>query len=366
MPYKNDCRGFLPERTRIWRLPEAPEYSTSVKIRDLARHLNVSIGTVSRALNGKPYVDEALRQRIIAAAREMGYSPSFAGRSLRKGSSGMVAMMMPTSSGAVTADTIFMPVLEGLRRHFLTEAIDLFVGFASPDPDDASHLHRAVERSLFEGVVIADILQNDLRLPYLIERNVPFVAFGRSETAGQYSWIDLDFEAATRDAVERLHQLGHRRIGLGSTANNINYGRVVERAFAEGLDRVGLGHRDDFIFNLGGTEHGGYLLGEAWFSQVDRPTAVVLANELMAVGLYRRLAEGGAVPGRDLSVITLIEQPSTRFLNPRVTCFAADLPALGERLGTVLQSAMRGEAPVGELWPMQLREGESDVAVAVP
>lgn len=331
-----------------------------MKIRDLAKHLGVSIGTVSRALNGKPRVDEALRQRIIDAAREFGYSPSFAGRSLRKGASGMVAMMLPTSSGAVTGDTIFMPVVEGLRRHFLAEGIDLFVGFDNPDTTDITSLYRAMERSLFEGVVIADILEDDPRLPYLQERGIPFVAFGRSETKGNYPWIDLGFEAATLEAVKRLHAQGHTRIALGNTAKGINFGSVVERAFREAMREEGLVVADEFVFNLGMSEHDGYLLGDRWFGSARRPTALILANELMAVGLYRRLAEGGAIPGRDIALITLIEQQSMRFLEPRPTHFATDLLGLGDRLGFALQSTMRGDPPVQELWPMQLRVGKSD------
>lgn len=337
-----------------------------MNIRDLAKHLGVSIGTVSRALNGKPRVDEALRKRIIDAAREFGYSPSFAGRSLRKAPSGMVAMMLPTSSGAVTGDTIFMPVVEGLRRHFLAEGIDLFVGFDNPDTADITSLYRATERSLFEGVVIADILEDDPRLTYLQERRVPFVAFGRSGTQGNYPWIDLGFEAATVEAVKRLHAQGHTRIGLGSTARGINFGHVVEHAFRGTMADEGLAVADQFVFNLGMSEHDGYLLGDRWFGSANRPTALILANELMAVGLYRRLAEGGAVPGRDIALITLIEQQSMRFLEPRPTHFATDLLGLGDRLGFALQAAMRGDPPVQELWPMQLRVGRSDGPAASP
>jgi len=268
--------------------------------------------------------------------------------------------MLPTSSGAVTGDTIFMPVVEGLRRHFLAEGIDLFVGFDNPDTADITSLYRATERSLFEGVVIADILEDDPRLTYLQERRVPFVAFGRSGTQGNYPWIDLGFEAATVEAVKRLHAQGHTRIGLGSTARGINFGHVVEHAFRGTMADEGLAVADQFVFNLGMSEHDGYLLGDRWFGSANRPTALILANELMAVGLYRRLAEGGAVPGRDIALITLIEQQSMRFLEPRPTHFATDLLGLGDRLGFALQAAMRGDPPVQELWPMQLRVGRSD------
>jgi LacI family transcriptional regulator len=91
---------------------------------------------------------------------------------------------------------------------------------------------------------------------------------------------------------------------------------------------------------------------------------MILANELMAVGLYRALAERGEVPGRDIALITLIEQQSMRCLEPRPTHFATDLLGLGDRLGLALQAAMRGDPPVQALWPMQLRPGKSDGPIA--
>ena len=334
-----------------------------MNIRDLAKHLNVSIGTMSRALNGRPYVDDDLRQRIIAAAKEFGYTPSFAGRSLRQGSSGMVAMKLPISNGLVVADTIFMTVLEGLRRYFSAQELDLVVLFADPDLHDISYLRRVVERSLFEGLIIADLLQADPRIEYLLERKVPFVGFGRSQTAGSYAWIDFDLEGATKAAVERFRRQGHSHIALGTTANSVNYGRVVETAFREAQASAGVPVDEDMIIRVEGSERGGYLLGERWLGLAPRPTAIVLANEQIAIGLYRRLAESGLAPGRDLSQIAIIEEPSARFLRPPVTRFTADLQGLGVRLGEVLHQQIRapGHAPpIQQLWPMQLTVGDSD------
>lgn len=333
-----------------------------MKIRDLARHLNVSIGTVSRALNGRPYVEEALRKRIVEAAKEFGYTPSFAGRSLRQGSSGMVGMMLPISNGLVVADTLFMGVLEGLRRYFSARKIDLVVLFADPDLEDISYLRRVVERSILEGVVIADLLRQDPRIEYLQASGTPFVGFGRSETTGRHSWLDFDLEGATRMAVDRFRGLGHRRIALGTTANSVNYGRVVERAFVEQITSTAGPLDEALILREEGSERGGYDLGTRWFAMTPRPTAIVLANEQMSIGLHRRLAEGGVAVGRDLSQIAIIEEPSARFLNPQVTRFTADLPGLGERLGEILHREMRerGEAPIRELYPMQLTVGASD------
>ena len=97
-----------------------------------------------------------------------------------------------------------------------------------------------------------------------------------------------------------------------------------------------------------------------------RPTAVVLIYELMAIGLYRRLAEAGLQPGRDIAVIGFRESPLAKFLSPTLTCFRMSLRDLGISLGESLLASMPAFAEtypdgvVHKLWPMELVEGESD------
>lgn len=333
-----------------------------MNIRDLAKHLNISIGTVSRALNGRPYVDPATRARVLAAAIEFGYTPNFAGRSLRQGTSGMVGMMLPTSSGIAVADTIFMVVLEGLRRFFAAQKLDLLVMLADPDPKDFSYLRRVTDRGLVDGMIIADLDQADPRIVYLLDKKLPFVGYGRSTTPGRYAWIDFDLEGAAASAVDRLARQGHRRIALATTSNEINYGFVVEGAFRGALVERGLPADDELVIRVEPSEQGGYVFGDRWLELDPRPTAAVLANEQMAIGLYKRLTEAGLSAGRDLAIIGIIEEPSVRFLRPQVTRYGSDLQGLGVRLGEALLREMRtpGADPVQERWPMQLTLGDSD------
>jgi DNA-binding LacI/PurR family transcriptional regulator len=246
----------------------------TVNIRDLARHLNISIGTVSRALNGKPYVDEATRARVLAAAAQFGYAPSFAGRSLRQGTSGMVAMMLPNNGNGVSVgDTIFMIVLEGLRRFFATKKLDLMVLLTSPDDRDFTYLRRVTDRRIFDGVIIADIQLEDPRIEYLLDRKVPFVAYGRSRTPGRYAWVDFDLEAAGADAADRLVRQGHRRIALAALSSDVNYGTLVEAGYRQALARHGMAVEDDLVIRVEPSEQGGYALGDRWLQLDPRPTA---------------------------------------------------------------------------------------------
>jgi DNA-binding LacI/PurR family transcriptional regulator len=338
-----------------------------VSIRELARHLNVSIGTVSRALNGKHDVSDETRRRVLAAADELGYSPNQSGRSLRQGVTGMIALILPANGKMALADTIFMEVLEGLRVFLDGRNLDLMVLLSGPEENAYAYLRRVAARRLADGLIIAETQRSDPRIDYLIEKDIPFVAFGRSQSGDGYPWVDLDFEQVAEDAVGHLVSLGHERIAVGTAASEINYSYVFAAAFDDALRRRGLPADPGLVFRVENSDDGGYELGNRLFALRRPPTAVVLVNEFMPIGLYRSMKEHGLVPGRDLAVVGFQEEPNSRLLSPRVTCFRTALPALGARLGEALLATIPAHAPaeisgkiIQELWPMEFVQGESD------
>lgn len=334
-----------------------------MSIRDLARHLNVSIGTVSRALNGRSDVSAETRRRVLAAAEALGYSPNQSGRSLRQGSTGMIALLIPTSAKMELADTIFMTVLEGLRVFLRDKNLDLMVLLSGDGEDAYAYLRRTVGRRLADGLIIAQTQRKDPRIDFLIEKEIPFVAFGRSRSGGSHSWIDLDFEGVAAAAIDRLVRFGHRRIALATAIEEINYGYVFADAYRRALRRHGIPVDPDLIFRVENGEDGGYDFGARLLASPKRPTAALLVNVAMVIGLYRKLIENGVRPGADLSIIGFQEEPAARFLSPKVTCFRADLMQLGQRFGDAMLAALPGgeaRPPVHEVWPMTLVPGESD------
>jgi DNA-binding LacI/PurR family transcriptional regulator len=344
--------------------------SKAVGIRGLATHLGLSIGTVSRALNGHRYVDAETRRRVLEAAATLGYAPNQSGRSLRQGATGMVAMMVPISGKVAVADSIFMIVMDGLRVAVADSGLELMVLFEDINDPDFAYLRRVTERRLVDGLIIADIQRVDRRIGYLLEREMPFAAFGRSSTAGDYPWVDLDFEGFARIAVDRLADLGHEEIACATSSDEINYGFVLTDAYMAAMSHRGLPVRSDLVFRVEASERGGYELGERLLSARKRPTAGILSNETMAIGLYRKMSEVGLRPGRDLSIISFIEEPLARFLSPKGTCFNTDFRALGVRLAEALLGAMTAHSKGGvatliqEAWPTRIRNGRTDKTIA--
>jgi DNA-binding LacI/PurR family transcriptional regulator len=336
-------------------------------IKRLAKHLNVSIGTVSRALNDKPDVSAKTRQRVLAAAERLGYVANQSGRSLRQGTTNAVGFMIELNpETAANSDNFFMSVFEGVKRSLTPRGLDLIVLPCSIDDHPADYLRRIVGRRVVDGVILSATQRRDERISMLTEARVPFVALGRSETPGNYPWIDLDFEGYIDTSVDRLVSLGHKEIALAVPVTGINLRYVLVRRFRRAMARHGLDVGPDRVFPIRSNEQGGYELADRMLALSNAPTAVILSYELMAIGLYHRLDELGLQPGRDLGVIGLRESPQSRSLRPRLTCFRMALPDLGLALGDALIASMPAfstgkPAPLRRLWPMELIPGDSDV-----
>lgn len=335
-------------------------------IRALARHLDISIGTVSKALNGRMDINEKTRKRVLDAAAELGYVANQSGRSLRQGTTQTVGFMIESNGPDVAdSDAFFMAVFDGVQSALARHQLDLVVLPCASTEDPEVYLRRMVTRRMADALIISATRRNDPRVTLLTNAKVPFVALGRSDTS-QHPWVEMDFEGVARAGVDRLVAMGHRRIAVALPDSELNLGNLFLAGYRAGLAAHGLQFDPALCLRAQSSEQGGYGLGTALLAMVPRPTAVVLSHELLAIGLYRRLRESGLTPGRDLAIIGFRESAQTRFLVPSLTCFRTSLRGIGGALGDMLLSQMPEFAahypnwPTTRIWPMDLVEGDSD------
>lgn len=335
-------------------------------IRQLAERLDISIGTVSRALNGRPDVNEETRKRVLEAAAEFGYVPNQSGRSLRQGTTNAIGFMIESGNAGDNGDNFFLGVVDGVQSVLSRHHLDLVVLPCPTEEDPAQYVQRIVARRLVDALIISATHRRDARIEFLNKARIPFVALGRSGTNGDYPWLDLDFEDVVNRAVDRLVAAGHRRIAVGVPSNDINLGFVYLDGYKAALARHGIDFEPGIVIRAASSEQGGYQIAHELLAMPDRPTAVVLIYEQMAIGLYRRLNEAGLRPGRDIAVIGFRESPLSRFLSPTLTSFRLSLRDLGVALGESLLASMPAyeeiypQGLVQRLWPMELVPGESD------
>ena len=313
-----------------------------IGIRDLARHLDISIGTVSRALNDKTDVNPLTRQRVREAAVTLGYSPNQSGRSLRRGQTDLIGMIIPTGSDAMLINQVFLSVLDGLRRKLAANRLDLAIFLQGQDEDPFVALRRLTERRLTDGLIIADTLHEDPRIEYLIEKRRPFVAFGRSLSGGNHAWVDPDFEGAVACAIERLCHFGHREIGLILPKRSTHYVHLIEERFAVELAKRHLSSSATACAKAEATETGGVEAVEHLMGGKPGCTAFLLTDASQIAGVYRRLGERGLRPGKDISVIGLLPERRGDFLSPTLTTIQTDWTAVGAQLGEALIGGLSG------------------------
>jgi DNA-binding LacI/PurR family transcriptional regulator len=335
-------------------------------IRELAEHLDISIGTISRALNGKPDVNEETRRRVLEAAEKLGYVANQAGRSLRKGATGIIGFMMQTGHDITgQGDTFFMRVFDGMQTVLARHKLDLVALLCSSEEDPDAYLKRIVARGFADGIILSATRHQDPRFELLHKTKIPFITLGRSQTDVGQPWYDLDFEGMAEDAIERLVARGHKRIAISRPHGDINLGHVFENHCRVVLARHGLELDPAHVYRSGPNEPGGYHVAQQVMKSRDRPSAIILLNEATVVGFYRGLQEVGLKPGKDIAVIGQYS-PQAQFLHPVLTCFRPDLRGLGIALAESLLATMPDfahhypDAVRRRLWPMILIEGESD------
>ena len=297
-------------------------------IRQLANELELSIGTVSRALNDRPDVNPDTRARVKAAAMRAGYVPNQSGRSLRSGRTGMVAAVIPTR--APSADSGLLTVLEGVRRTLRAHNLDLILLFRGPEEDPLESLQRIVQRRIADSIVISETTARDPRLAYLQAAGVEYVAFGRSAGMEDYPFVDFDVEAVAAETARLFVRDGHRRLALVGNPELLNYETLILEAFVGEAVRLGL-PRDAVRLIL--TDAGHLTQSDLrLLADPDGPTALLATHESLAAGLYVDLGEIGLVVGRDVSVVCTFPAVDTRGIVPALSHFQADLDAVGVAL----------------------------------
>lgn len=339
-------------------------------IRQLASELNLSVSTISRALNDSDEVSAETRERVRAAALRHGYAPNKAAESLRKGRLDIIGLMLPMRREEENYTLgVFMTLADGLQSILSQHGMDLVMYASESWEDECARLRRIVERRHVDGVILAGTRHHDERIDYVAARNFPFVALGRSESGGEHAWVDLDFKSAAEAGVARLVALGHRRIALGIPDNDAMQAHVYLHAWQEAMAKHGLEVPKGYVRRNELSERGGYVITQELLELAQAPTALMFQSDCMAIGAYRKLYELGKTPGRDLAISGgVLTGELAEFLAPRLTGFTLDAYELGRRLAQSLLAQFPdfadtyGDSREPSLWPLTLRERDSDAS----
>jgi LacI family transcriptional regulator len=307
---------------------------------DVARSAGVSKSTASRILNGSStlVVRPETRKRVLAAARRLRYRPHATARGLRRARTGALGLLVPN---------LTMPVYSRIVRGAVTRALERdVVVVLVEDLDDGTNeaaLDALVRSASTDGLLIASHRPGHPLLPLLEGARVPHVFVNRC-VPGSRRNVRMADELALVAALDHLHALGHRRIGLvaGPVGNDPGDRRAAGfRRRARDL-RLELAPVAEEAF----TEDGGAVGARALLERHPELTALATGGLSQAIGALHAAWELGLRVPDDLSLVTVDDLELARYLRPPLTTVRMPLAELGAAAVDALLRQLQGEEPL--------------------
>ncbi len=288
-------------------------------IKDVAKRAGVTIGTVSRVLNNKKWVSEDCRKKVLVAIKDLHYKPQAHARRLRQKHSHICGVIAPHHT-SVFSSPFFTNIMEGLEEvaaekqyrlllHPLTETARAQISYRALLGDGS-----------VDGMFVLNAWSTDASIRELAEANVPFILVNGKITGQEdLPYVGFDNRGGVKIAIEHLVKLGHERIGIIN--GKMTTTNAIERfqAFQDMLAANKLEFHADWVADGDFEEEGGYKAALKIIAAVRRPSAIVCASDLMAIGATRALKEKGVNVPEDISIIGFDNMEEAIYHEPPLT-----------------------------------------------
>ncbi|HOG45768.1 MAG TPA: LacI family DNA-binding transcriptional regulator [Anaerolineae bacterium] len=318
-----------------------------VAIKDVAKRAGVSTATVSYVLNNRESISQATRERVLQAARELGYRPSVIAQGLQAGQSRMLGYSwkpsLPDQYNPIL-DRFLQSMAEAATRHGYH-----ILALPAPSISNEVEVYRELVRTnRVDGLILSATNRNDPRIRYLLDERFPFVAFGRSNPEWDFAWVDVDGSAGLRLAVEHLLALGHRRIACLAWPASSLTGQHRLEGYMQAMAAAGLAVDSSWMVRVVENDYeGAYQATRQMLAMGEgrRPSAIACVSDLIAAGALNAATDMGLEVGRDVAVAGFDDAPIAHYIRPPLTSIRQPLAEVAERAVQMLLALVHGELP---------------------
>ena len=307
-------------------------------VRQLARETGVSIATISRVLNGSPAVSAGVRKTVLKAANRNRYVPSVGVRSTNN-----IAFVY---TGEWSLGSSFdMALLQGMSPGLSEQEYDLLILSAKrARRDHTTYTQNFISKGIC-GVILRTTISTRQVCTEIAAEGFPSVVVADELEDPRLICVDADASAATRQALEHLLALGHRRIGFTTNVIDDYDHRQRLTAYKQVLTEAGIPIDDRLIIQEPAYQQAGAQLLRQIMTMRNRPTALFIADPLTAVGLLQEARRSGVEIPRQLSVIGF-DDSGVRFgTEPHMSAVCQDVEALGRTAFALLERLIRKDPP---------------------
>lgn len=282
-------------------------------IKDVAKAARVSTATVSAVVNDSAYVSPDLRARVLSAIRELRYAPSLVARNLRRGRSQLIALAV-----ADLSNPFYARMLVSAEAAVAAWGYSLVVFNSDEKPDTERRVLSRIRTLGCDGAVLVPVGAANQYRPREFE-DLPTVLLGRSIEGESVDTVTIDNGSAGRQATNYLLDLGHTRIGSITGPMQLSTGKGRLDGMLEAMAARGLAPRPGHVRSGEFREDTAYSVARDLLGQPARPSALYVANGVMALGVMRAIADLGLRCPEDISIASTDTVAGVGGLRPRLT-----------------------------------------------
>ena len=321
--------------------PENQETMKYVTIKDIAKHLLVSVSSVSRALNNDPNIRKETREKIVAAAREMGYVPNPNATSLQSGRSRSIGVLVPEMTTPYAAN-----VIDGIQDVCFRNNYKVLIASSGEDAEKELRNIEYMQQFMIDGFIACrcNYHKNTEVYQRLVDKGIPLVFFDRRAYDIEAPEVMIDDETKSFFLVEHLINIGRRRIAYIGADNGRVYNAVLREAgYREALEKHGIQYDPALVLT---TEGLAYSDGAAAVDQLLKLNvdAIAAFTDTLAIGAMNRLKAYGKRVPQDVAVTGFSGTALSTIVSPQLTTVETSLFEMGQETARIVIDHITGKS----------------------
>ena len=310
-----------------------------MNIKELAKKLDLSITTVSRALGGYSDVSEKTRERVKKFASKYEYQPNPYARVLASGKTKTVGYVLPIygANKSTLNQGNFFQFISGMSDELLTESIQLQILFAKSEDEELESYRKLIVEQKIENIVLQNIKTKDKRIQFLNKHKVNYVAWGKTKLDNNFSWVDLDNAGAIEIIVNYLIKKNHKHISYINISEKYNFANERKSSFLKSLKLNKINFNPNYYASVKLEEpENSFEVIKKMLTKNKKISAIICSTEFSALSAIKACNYLNYKIGKDISIITFDGALVRDLSSPPITAVSFPVKELGKRAINIL------------------------------
>jgi len=330
-----------------------------MNIKELAKKLDLSITTVSRALGGYSDVSEKTRERVKKFANKYQYIPNPYASTLASGKTKTVGYVLPiygTNTNTLNQGNFFQ-FISGMSEELLSESIQLQILFAKSENEEINAYEKLIFEHKIQNIVLQNIKTNDIRIEFLNKHKINYVAWGKTKNKRNFSWVDLDNYNAIAIIINYLIKKNHSHISYINISEKYNFANERKSSFLQNLKLNKIDFNQNYYASVKLDEpEKSFEIIKKMLMKNKKISAIICSTEFSALSAIKACNYLNYIIGKDISIITFDGAIVRDLSSPPITAVSFPVKELGKRAINILFSKRKNNKPINYLAKTEIIE----------